>query len=362
MTGSRFTGRRASRGARVVVMVALTAVAPPALTAQRLFDYTPNTRPAWTLDKWQPAMVLSHRFEVLEGGDELLSIPTITFGTGVGNRIAAGLDFTSNSEVTAAALGGNEVQLWIALHGPGGERGGLSGLLGYNTAAASLDGAVTARTRRGFLSIIAEARAFSDAFGTGGGGFAGAGGAVLHLTPYLSIASDVGKAFRPDTFGTVWTGGITLALPGTRHQFSFHATNGGAATLQGTSRKKALGPKSVRYGFAFIAPLGTGSQWARVFRRGGTAAAAATPDSGVVTVAIRDIAFAPGTVRIKVGQTVVWVNGDPIAHTVTADDKSWGSGFLNEGGRFSRRFTAAGSYAYHCEPHPQMRGIVIVEP
>lgn len=76
---------------------------------------------------------------------------------------------------------------------------------------------------------------------------------------------------------------------------------------------------------------------------------------------IKNLAFSPGTVRIKVGQAVEWVNGDPLAHTATADDKSWGSGFINQGGRYARQFTVAGSFPYHCEPHPQMRGTVIVE-
>ncbi|MBA3578756.1 MAG: cupredoxin family copper-binding protein [Gemmatimonadaceae bacterium] len=164
--------------------------------------------------------------------------------------------------------------------------------------------------------------------------------------------------------GTAWTVAIAFAFPGTRHHFSFQATNGGATTLQGTSRKKAYGPESVRYGFAFVAPLGTASQWSRIFRRAGAepAAVAVEADSGRVRVNIKDLAFSPATLRIKVGQTVEWVNGDPLAHTVTADDKSWGSAFLNQGGGYVRRFTAVGSFPYHCEPHPQMQATVIVEP
>ena len=364
MTPIRLSGLRAQRAVRTAALAVLTAVSPAALTAQRLVEYTPNTRAAWTLDKWQPAMILAHRFELVEGGDELISIPTMTFGTAVGRRMALGLDFTSNSEVSVESLGGNETQWWAAFRGPGGERGGLSGLFAYNTAAGSVDGAITARARAGFVSLIGEARAFSDAFGTGDGGFAGAAGAVFHLTEYLALAGDVGRAFTPDTMGTVWTGAIAFAFPGTRHHFSFQATNGGATTLQGTSRKKAYGPESVRYGFAFVAPLGTASQWSRIFRRGAAEppAVAVEADSGRVRVNIKDLAFSPATLRIKVGQTVEWVNGDPLAHTVTADDKSWGSGFLSQGGRYVHRFTAVGSFPYHCEPHPQMKATIIVGP
>lgn len=380
MTENATGGRRALRVARISAAVALIAAAPETLRAQRLIDFTPNTRAAWTMDRWQPAMILAHRFELVEGGDELISIPTMTFGMAIGRRIALGLDFTSNSEVSEESIGGNEAQWWAAFRGPGGERGGLSGLLAYNTAASSVDGALTARARRGFVSLVAEGRAFSDAFGTGSAGFAAAAGAVLHLSPYLALTGDVGRALSPDTMGTAWTGGIAFAFPGTRHHFSFHATNSGALTLQGTSRKKAYGPESVRYGFAFVAPLGTASQWARIFGRRDPrpaeppeTAAAAAPSaaeqpapgddaSATIRVSIKDLAFSAATLRIKVGQTVEWVNGDPLAHTVTADDKSWGSGFLNQAGRYRRRFTAAGSFPYHCQPHPQMRATVIVEP
>ena len=358
-------GRRALlRGARAAAVIVLIAGEANTLGAQRLLDYTPNTRPAWTMDRWHPAMVLSHRLELVSGGDELLNLPLMTFGMAVRERVAVGFDLSTNSEVSADNLGGNETQYWLALRGPASSRGTLAGLLGYNTAAGSMDGAVTMRARAGALGLIAEGRAFSDAFGSGTGGFAGAGGVVLHVTPYLSLAGDVGKAFKPDTFGTAWSGGFTLALPGTRHQFSFHASNSGSPTLQGASRKKVLGPESVRYGFAFIAPLGTGSQWARIFRRAEPSAAEATPagDEGArVRVDIKNLAFGPATVRIKVGQTVEWVNGDPLAHTATADDKSWGSGFINQGGRYARRFAVVGRFPYHCEPHPQMRGTVIVE-
>ncbi|MGK2935393.1 MAG: cupredoxin domain-containing protein [Gemmatimonadaceae bacterium] len=362
MTGNFMGGRRAVRGVRILAL-ALLAAAPASLAGQRLIDYTPNTRAAWTIGKWQPAMILSHRFELVEGGDELISIPTVTAATALSSRLALGLDYTSNSEVSAESLGGNETQWWAAFRGPSGNRGALSGLLAYNTAAGSIDGAVTARGRAGSVSLIGEARVFSDAFGTGEGGFAGAVGAVLHLTEYLALSGDVGRAFTPDTLGTAWSGALAFAFPGTRHHFSFHATNAGAVTLQGTSRKKAYGPESVRYGFAFVAPLGTASQWSRIFRRHAPAPepAAVQVEGGTVRVNIKDLAFSPATVRIKVGQTMEWVNGDPLAHTVTADDRSWGSGFLNQGGKFTRRFTATGSFPYHCEPHPQMKGTVIVE-
>lgn len=332
------------------------------LGAQRLLDATPNTRPTWTMGRWEPALVLSHRFEFVSGGDELLNLPLITLGTAVHERVALGVDFTSNSETASAHLGGNEAQWWLAVRGPAGTRGHVSGLLAYNSAAGSVDGAVTARARTGWVSWIAEARTFSDAFGAGETGVAGAGGMILHLTSYLAVSGDVGGAFGRSALGTVWSGGVTLAIPGTRHQFSFHAANSGAATLQGASRPKVLGPGDVRYGFAFVAPLGSGAQWARIFRRDMSEASSATARGGPARVDLRDIAFTPDTVRITVGGSVVWVNGDVVVHTVESDDGAWASGDLGSGARFTRTFTAPGTYRYHCDPHPHMRGVVVVSP
>lgn len=332
---------------------------PAGLDAQRLLDQPPNTRSAWTMAHGQPALVLSHRFELVAGGDELLNIPLITIGAAISDRFALGFDFTSNSEVAPARLGGNELQPWLAVRGPQGRRTGLHGLLAYNGAARSVDAAVTGRLRAGRLAVVAEARAFSDAFGSGEAGFAGAGGLVAHLTPFLSASADAGQAFSPEVYGTVWSGAITIAIPGTRHEFSFHGTNGGAATLQGVSRRKLLGPESTRYGFAFIAPLGTAAQWRRIFRRADADADAAAA-SDTVRVVIRGLAFASDTVRIKAGQVVLWENADPVAHTIAANDRTWKSTFINQGERFTRRFAEVGTHTYHCEPHPHMKGVVIV--
>lgn len=85
---------------------------------------------------------------------------------------------------------------------------------------------------------------------------------------------------------------------------------------------------------------------------------------GSTLVAIRDFSFQPAEIRIKAGGTVTWVMcedpGQP-AHTSTADQGAWSSPSLNPGDVFSRAFAQAGTFAYHCEPHPFMTATVIVE-
>lgn len=78
-------------------------------------------------------------------------------------------------------------------------------------------------------------------------------------------------------------------------------------------------------------------------------------------VEIKDFAFAPKTVTVKVGDTVTWENKDSVAHTATADDKSFDTGMLAQGKKGSVTFDKAGTYTYHCTPHPNMKGTIIVE-
>jgi len=103
-----------------------------------------------------------------------------------------------------------------------------------------------------------------------------------------------------------------------------------------------------------------------------TVAATPTPTPAGSTVEVSmsrsggyTLFFAPQTVTIAVGTTVVWTNRTSIAHTVTSDDgKSFDSGTANPitaGMTFSFKFTKPGTYKYHCALHPQMMvGTIIV--
>lgn len=73
-------------------------------------------------------------------------------------------------------------------------------------------------------------------------------------------------------------------------------------------------------------------------------------------------AFSPETITVSMGDTVNWDNSSSGApHTVTADDKSFDSGNVDEGGTYSHTFSSAGTFAYFCEYHPGMVGKVVVE-
>jgi plastocyanin len=327
---------------------------------QSVVDRTPNLHGTWTLASGAPVFVFSHRFEVLSGGDELINIPTLTVAVGLPHRLTAGLGYTSNSEVNPDKLAGNEVEYWLKAPLLERPRGAASALLAYNSASGGVDAALSGRARFGAVGLVAELRGFSDAFGSGDAELGYTGGVSVHLTPYLALQGDLGSSTASGS-DAVWSAGVAVAIPGTPHTFSLHATNAGATTLEGMSQRKVIGPEDVRYGFTFTVPLGSGRQWGKLFRRGDDAGAPAPQTGDTVRAEIRQVAFQPGEIRVRQGQTVVWMNRDPTEHTVNADDGSWASGILAEGASFARRFEAPGRYPYHCTPHPQMSGVVVVE-
>jgi plastocyanin len=66
-------------------------------------------------------------------------------------------------------------------------------------------------------------------------------------------------------------------------------------------------------------------------------------------------------VTVKAGDVVVWRNADLVEHTLTADSGAFESPLIKPGETWSYRFTAPGTYAYHCMPHPFMKAEVHVQ-
>ena len=78
---------------------------------------------------------------------------------------------------------------------------------------------------------------------------------------------------------------------------------------------------------------------------------ASAQDADATVTMQPSLTFAPTTVHISPGQTVMWVNSSPLAHTVTADDGSFDSGLVDPDGTFSMSFDTPGTYQYYCQPH-----------
>ncbi len=86
-----------------------------------------------------------------------------------------------------------------------------------------------------------------------------------------------------------------------------------------------------------------------------------TAVEGVTQVRLQDFAFSPANIVVDVGATVTWTNYDGVAHTVTSDQgEELKSPLFGQDGTFSYTFDEPGEYFYHCEPHPNMKGLVTV--
>ena len=96
----------------------------------------------------------------------------------------------------------------------------------------------------------------------------------------------------------------------------------------------------------------TAAEGAQPAEGGGQAAAAGG------TVKMAGLAFAPGTLTVAKGATVVFVNDDTAPHTVTARSGGVDSGVLDPGRQF--RLTASESFDYFCQVHPSMTAKIAV--
>ena len=90
-----------------------------------------------------------------------------------------------------------------------------------------------------------------------------------------------------------------------------------------------------------------------------TVAAPAT--AATKTVLIYGSAFSPKAVTVTEGDTVVWQNKDNDTHQVLADRGQFVSAILKTNQTYSFTFKAAGTYPYHDELHPRLKGTITVK-
>lgn len=91
---------------------------------------------------------------------------------------------------------------------------------------------------------------------------------------------------------------------------------------------------------------------------------ATTDAEGSTVVTIRGYAFHPSTVHVRRGSRITWVNCESVAglaHTSSSDSRQWSSGLITPGTAFTQTFDDAGTFGYHCDPHPFMTATVVVE-
>ncbi|WP_158602162.1 cupredoxin domain-containing protein [Cohnella endophytica] len=94
---------------------------------------------------------------------------------------------------------------------------------------------------------------------------------------------------------------------------------------------------------------------------GSSASAESESPKQEVIVEIKDFAFSPEKVTVRKGTKVTFINRDKIKHTATGDNGEFDTGLLGQDVPGDVIFDEAGTFAYHCEPHPGMTGTIVVE-
>ena len=84
------------------------------------------------------------------------------------------------------------------------------------------------------------------------------------------------------------------------------------------------------------------------------------PPGTANTVNIVNMSFSPSNLTVVAGTTVTWTNSDAMDHTVTSDTGLFDSGDISDHKTYSRMFSTAGTFSYHCTIHPGMLGKITV--
>jgi plastocyanin len=315
---------------------------------QSVLERPPNLSGGWLGAPGTLQFNFVHRFGV---GDaplrKVTNSPTFLLSYRLPFPLLIGFNYATSSDIAAAFPNEWEVFARYA-------RLGLALQAGYNQAAGSGDAELTAARVFGPLRAMAVGRVLSHGYHSDTTRYAIGGGATLRLHRWVALAGDVTSLINKRAGEKVaWGAGLQLAIPYSPHTLSLQVTNTNTATLQGASR----GIDRVRGGFEFTIPF----TLSRYFgRRTKTAAPSGQAAVNATEAEIRALKFTQDRIEIAVGTTVRWTNNDQLQHTVTANDGSWDSALINPGGSWTHTFTQPGEFAFHCTPHPFMKGVVVV--
>ena len=172
--------------------------------------------------------------------------------------------------------------------------------------------------------------------------------------------------------GDIWQ--VKFSQPGTyKYQCTFHAANGmtGTITVGGTAAAGTAAPATSGAGSPTAAPSLTittptpAPTAANSGTPGPSHGTAAKSGLGTPATSVSETdapSFSPTSSTLKVGEVIQWTNtGTVQPHNVTFDsDFDLTSGLMAAGDTWQVKFSAAGSYPYHCTVHPGMNGTVTV--
>ncbi len=176
--------------------------------------------------------------------------------------------------------------------------------------------------------------------------------ASLLLTVLVSACGDPTATAVPAA-----TAAATTAAATTAARTSAAATTAAATTAMVATTAAATTAAATTAAAMTAMP---GMTSAAATTAGATTAAAGAAATGTINITIQDFKFAPDTMMVKVGTKVIWTNKDSSAHTVTEDKNAFTSELIKQNATYEYTFTKAGTFSYFCQPHPFMKGKIVV--
>jgi plastocyanin len=114
---------------------------------------------------------------------------------------------------------------------------------------------------------------------------------------------------------------------------------------------------ALRRRLAAVLGLGTMTVLAACSGGAGASPSSAASAASDAAVTVGGMSFGPSTVTVEAGATVTWTWSGRMHDVRFADGPA---SPVQSQGTWSRTFTRAGTYRYHCDLHPMMTGTVVV--
>ena len=201
------------------VLFARVGVADVA-SCQSVLDRPPNLSGGWMGAPGTLQFNFIHRFGVGDAPTrKVTNSPTFLLSYQLPLPLLIGFNYATSSDVAAAFP--NEWE-FFARYG----RSGFALQGGYNQAAESFDGELTASHAFGAFRAMAVGRLLSNGYHSDTTRYAVGGGATWRLHKFVALAGDVTSLIDKRAGEKVaWGAGLQLAIPYSPHTLSLQVTN-----------------------------------------------------------------------------------------------------------------------------------------
>ena len=93
---------------------------------------------------------------------------------------------------------------------------------------------------------------------------------------------------------------------------------------------------------------------------GAATSAPSTTSAGGASISIKNFSFSPVPLNVNAAETITVTNNDSTDHTFTDNGGAFDTGHIAPAASNTVTITKPGTYNYHCNIHPSMKGVIQV--